>query len=356
MRSKLLGYSHGERFVHINQDNYLCGDELYLNDLQMAFRYTNSGSTFKLNPDDVLYINGYGIVQRVYDSETHNFDLLTTLHCNSNCIMCPISEHARRSNECGYHEWLKRLIHTLPSTIEHICITGGEPTLLDDKLFDLIDMLAKKTNVAAYQLLTNGRSCGNSSFCQKLVHALPNNTLYGIPLHASNMYLHDRIARVNGAFMQTTQGIRNLVKYGGHVEIRIVVSKLNIANMDGIAAYIIRYLKGIFCVTFMGIETMGNAVKNFEDVWVDYQIAAKSFENAIEMLLNGGVDVMIYNYPLCYLSERYWSLARRSITENKVMYCDECRDCAVKEACSGFFASTFRVTKPRVYPVVINDD
>ena len=156
---------------------------------------------------------------------------------------------------------------------------------------------------------------------------------------------------MEGSYEQVIQGIRNLVSNGAKVEIRVVVSKMNAGNMNQLAEFIARNLKGIYCVTFMGIETMGNAVKNYKKIWIDYSKATESFEEATEILINNGIDVMIYNYPLCCMKPRYWALARRSITPHKVRYYKECDACEVKECCSGIFNSTFSVADIRVNPV-----
>lgn len=352
MQTALIDYSFGSRFLRVTKETVQCSTNLYISELGREFAVSKIEFLQSLGIDDILYINAFGTVKRVYESESRTVDFMMTIHCNSNCVMCPVSEGARQSNEDGYHEWLLDLIDILPNDIEHICITGGEPTLIADRLFVIIEKLTQKFPYAEYQVLTNGRSCANSDFCKRIVDALPGNTLFGIPLHAGNEDLYDSIAQVKGGFTQVVQGIKNLVKNRARVEVRVVVSKMNAASMDELARFILDNLRGIRFVTFMGIETMGNAVKNYDAIWIDYASATKAFESAIDLLIAGGTDVMIYNYPLCCIKEKYWLLARRSITEHKVRYYEQCDICLVKSACSGFFQSTFNVAKPKINPVV----
>lgn len=352
MQFRLAGYSSGSRFVLVD-DNSICPDGmLFIREIGQKYTTSVPVAVLALQPNDVLYVNSLGRVSRVYESNTHAIDFMMTSHCNSNCMMCPLSEDVRKMDEHGYLEWLLDLIDILPNDIEHICITGGEPTLIGDKLFNILKRITTKFSKAEYQLLTNGRSCANSEFCKRLVCAMPENTLFGIPLHAGNRELYDEIAQTNCGFDQAVQGIKNLMHYGAHVEIRIVVSKLNANYMDELAAFIAENLASVFCVTFMGIETLGNAIKNYDRVWIDYNVAACLFENAIEFLVSNGIDVMLFNYPLCCIKEKYWLLTRRSITEKKVRYYARCEECTVKESCSGFFESTFNVAKPIAIPVV----
>lgn len=356
MQFKLNDYVYGSRLILISEESICATGEFYIPELERSFKVSNEDELFNLVPNDVVYINEYGKVQRIYENRSRSLDLMLTIHCNSNCIMCPISEGARRTNENGYYDWLLELIDVLPENIEHVCITGGEPTLIGEKLFILIDKLTKKLANAEYQFLTNGRSCANLELCKKVINHMPLYTLYGVPLHAHNYILHDKIAQVDGAFNQTVQGIKNLVQNGAHVEVRVVVSKMNATILESLAVFIAQNLQGISCVTFMGIETMGNAIKNYEKIWIDYDVATSFIEKAIDILMGNGIDVMIYNYPLCLISKKYWLLSRRSITEYKVRYYEKCNLCSVKEVCSGIFKSTFNVAKPNVKPVEIPYD
>ena len=169
MQSTINEYSYGSRFVLITKSHLSTGNELYIDELGKKLIVSSDSFISSLRENDVIYIYNYGKVARVYEAESRNIDLMLTIHCNSNCIMCPISEGSRQSEEDGYFEYLNALIDILPSNVEHICITGGEPTLLRDNLFIIIEKLARKYPFAEYQMLTNGRSCGNLSCARKLL-------------------------------------------------------------------------------------------------------------------------------------------------------------------------------------------
>ena len=61
--------------------------------------------------------------------EEREIDIFVTNKCNSNCIMCPMSEGSRRKNNPEHIEELKAYIRELPKDVEYINVTGGEPTL-----------------------------------------------------------------------------------------------------------------------------------------------------------------------------------------------------------------------------------
>ena len=358
MRSKIAGYDLGEQFYVMSREKgcWKDNDGIVLGEPSHHYRCENQSFLNAIEENDVIYIDKGGMAECIYQSKNRSLDIIATMHCNSNCVMCPIKEEARQIEEDAYLEWVKAFIAVLPDDIRYICITGGEPTLIRRELLDLFDMLMAKYRTSSFQLLTNGRSAANSDFCDELVAHIPRYTWIGIPLHAHEEKLHDRITQSAGSFRQTVKGIKNLIKHGNTIEIRVLVTKLNAQDMLDLAHFIEREMKGVACVTFMGIEAMGSAAKNIDDVWIPYSEAARCCEDAIDYLVGSGIDVMLYNFPLCTLNRKYWFLAKKSITPYKVRFYDDCQSCEVKEGCCGFFFSTLNVRRTVVRPVVdIND-
>jgi hypothetical protein len=89
----------------------------------------------------------------------------------------------------------------------------------------------------------------------------------------------------------------------------------------------------------MGMEPIGFALANREALWVDPVDYAAKLQAAVESLLDAGLRVSIYNLPLCVLPPGLWPLARRSISDWKQKYLDECNGCSARESCGGFFGS-----------------
>jgi hypothetical protein len=50
-----------------------------------------------------------------------------------------------------------------------------------------------------------------------------------------------------------------------------------------------------------------------------------------------GMNVSIYNHQLCVLDRSLWPFAKKSISDWKNMYLDECASCGVLESCGGLF-------------------
>ena len=135
------------------------------------------------------------------------------------------------------------------------------------------------------------------------------------------------------------------------VELRIVVSKLNYLNLDNIARFICKYLHKAYVVNIVGLEMCGNAAKNRAEVWIDYPEMFTYAKSAIDILYNAGIDVGIYNFPLCAVDEKYRYLCKRSISSYKIVYGDNCDNCRLRPLCGGFFKTTFLLEKPEIKPV-----
>ena len=181
-----------------------------------------------VQPGDLIYLNEKGNVSIVLKAGEKEVTLFVTNACNSNCIMCPLSEHSRR-NEYDQSHYIRLIeyIDLLPKDISFFNITGGEPTLAREYLIEMMRRLRTKYNRANFQFLTNGRSMADDHLVHKLLDNSPRNMLFAIPLHAHIDSLHDYITRADGSFSQTQRGIKNLIRAGQRVEIRIVLSKLN---------------------------------------------------------------------------------------------------------------------------------
>jgi hypothetical protein len=89
----------------------------------------------------------------------------------------------------------------------------------------------------------------------------------------------------------------------------------------------------------MGLEPMGYARKNHENIWIDPQDFGNELTNAVHFLANRGMNVSIFNLPLCVLPQSLWPFAAQSISDWKNVYLPECGQCVMKNECGGFFKS-----------------
>ena len=58
--------------------------------------------------------------------EEREIDIFVTNKCNSNCIMCPMSEGSRRKNNPEHIEELKAYIRELPKDVEYFATMSSD--------------------------------------------------------------------------------------------------------------------------------------------------------------------------------------------------------------------------------------
>lgn len=302
---------------------------------ELIFEYIDMG----LDIDDIFYVNN-GKLNLFHKGDDYHHCLFLTNQCNSNCIMCPDSEGIRRKKSNITLENLLEQIRVFPDNIKSIDITGGEPTLLKNDLYVLIEEIFSKNSDVSLMILSNGRSFASRIFTQNIKKYNDKNIKLEIPIHSFDREIHDKIAGCDGSFDQTLQGIYNLHEMEIPIGIRIVVSKLNYSHLDKIIEFIAKKLRFITYINIMGLEMMGNAFKNKNDVWIDFDYLKNPLQKAVQLCFNHGIEPQLFNYPLCLFERKYWPCYRRSITPSKIRYMEKCDTCNTKDYCGGFFNST----------------
>lgn len=299
---------------------------------------------------DVLFINDEGKGYIHFSSENDDNPLILTQKCNSNCLMCPTPEGVRKK-EIGIDiDYQIESIKYIPNDAKHLTITGGEPFLVKEKIFDLLNEIKCRLPYTECLLLTNGRALGYKPYAEKFSETAPKNTVIGIPVHGYNAETHNRITQTKDGFAQTVDGIKNLIYLGFSVEIRIVVSKLNYKYIDKISDLIVKEFSKVGSVKIMGLEMTGNANKNIDDVWIPYRTAFDYSKNAIKNLVNNGINVGLYNFPLCAVNKSFRLLCSKSITDYKIRFDEQCEECGLKANCGGVFAGSFRMARRDLIP------
>ena len=309
------------------------GKVFFLSD-NASYELDEKGKCFfsSLSDGDIVSVSERGVVDQVFSAYDSDATIFMTGNCNSNCIMCPSTDHERRRNYGDRRIVLEEFIEMLPNDLRNYVVTGGEPTMKPGLFLDIMAMLAHRFPDAEALLLTNGRSFSVSHFLDQLLQRCPPFLTVGIPLHASNEDLHDQITRASGSFGQTLQGIQNFLRRNVSVEIRVVVTKINCEDVLNLCKFIASKLQGVRRVNFISLSFI------------------KSKEG-IEVLVKNGIDVGLYNYPICSIEPGFRFLCKKSISPEKVRYAVECNDCNSKDFCGGMFASTLNSVHPVLMPI-----
>lgn len=292
-----------------------------------------------LRHGDLIRIFADGRVHVVYRQDASINALLVTEQCNSFCVMC---SQPPKTIDDSYlvDQWLET-IPLIPETCRELVITGGEPTLLGDRLLDLVRSIRSHLPNTALHILTNGRNFKDPALAQRFAELRHHDLMLGIPLYSDVASIHDFVVQADGAYDETILGICNAKSYGLRIEVRVVLHRETYARLPKLAEFIVRNLQFVDQVSLMALEVTGFARANLEALWVDPLDYQEELAMAVHTLTTGKVKVMIFNHQLCTLRPALRAFAVKSISDWKNEYMPECASCSQRSRdCGGFFSSS----------------
>lgn len=293
---------------------------------------------FHLKSGDIVVINTDGVINTQYRVDSsHNF-LLFTERCNSNCLMC--SQPPRDRDDTSYFfDIYSQMIPLIPKNCQEIGITGGEPTLLGERFFKLLESLQFHLPDTEVHCLTNGRSFSRANIAERLGALSFGRLMLGIPIYSDFSSLHNYIVQAENAFEQTVQGLYNLAKQNVRIELRVVLHKPSISRLGKLSKFIYKNLPFVEHVAFMALENQGYTPYNMDKLWIDPIEYGEDLAEAMTYLSDHGMNVSLYNSQLCVTPGSIWQFSRKSISDWKNVYLNECDKCSMRDECGGFFSS-----------------
>lgn len=296
-----------------------------------------------LDEGDIVAVYPSGLVTTLFRAQSPHNTLFTTERCNSNCLMC--SQPPKNVDDIGHYFSLnKRLLELMPDTVQELGVTGGEPTLMGPLFFELLRLAFHNLPRTQLHVLTNGRVFEDRDFVAHFQDLDTSRLVLGIPLYSDFDQSHDYVVQARGAFDQTLRGLYHLGERGIRVEIRVVVHKQTYARLPHLADYLYRNLPFVEHVALMGLEYVGYTPFNDALLWMEPSEYMAQLAEAAEFLDRGGINVSIYNQPLCLLPPTLWPYARRSISDWKQIYLPGCQGCTLLKECGGVFATSRKLS------------
>lgn len=220
--------------------------------------------------------------------------------------------------------------------IDHLYISGGEPTLNKDFL-KILKQISQNYSKDIH-LLTNGRIFSELKNCLALKNIGLKNFVVSVPFHSSNEENFDKITKVKNSMLETKKAIKNLSHFFS-VEVRIVMHKLNYSELPLLALYINREFPMVDKVLFIATDYSHNALKNKDILFVRLAEIVLYLEDAISKL-DKRYEIKVNQFPLCLLSDAFKKYAKdNTIIEGKHVFLESCKLCLNKKDCSGFWHS-----------------
>lgn len=310
-------------------------------------------NVLKIGPDldylsdgDVIRVGVDGRIRTIYRRSARAVSLLVTERCNSFCIMC--SQPPRDVNDDYLIDDYLQAIPFFDRSTPEVGITGGEPTLLGERLFALLRSLKTHLPDTAVHVLSNGRTSQDLSVAQAFASLKHPDLMLGIPVYSDIPAVHDFVVQADGAYDETMRGIINLKRCGVRVEIRVVIHRHTYKRLPQIARFITRNLQFVDHVALMGLELMGFARSNLDELWIDPVDYQAELCAATHTLSRAGIRTSIYNHQLCLLDPSLRSFSVKSISDWKNEYMPECAGCQLMNQCAGFFSSAALRRSPNI--------
>ncbi len=211
--------------------------------------------------------------------------------------------------------------------------------MLGNLYFELLQLIKTELPNTEVHCLTNGRAFAWNNIAKRLGELQFNRLMLGIPLYSDFYQVHDYIVQARDAFNQTMQGLYNLAVYDQRIEIRVVLHKQSIPRLVKLAKFIYRNLPFVEHIALMALEYQGYTPYNIQKLWIDPTEYMNELDEAANFLSARGLNVSIYNSQLCLMPQSLWKYNKKSISDWKNIYLDECGKCAMINECGGLFAS-----------------
>jgi His-Xaa-Ser system radical SAM maturase HxsC len=294
------------------------------------YDYLNEGDIIRLNPSS-------GSIRSLYRKNSPHNTLLLTEQCDHYCLMC--SQPPKDVDDSWLLQEAFELISLIPTDTEALGFSGGEPTLYRDRLIDLLLHTKRSLPNTAIDILSNGRAFKDLEFTKKYAAIKHPDMLIGIPIYSDDPVRHDYVVQSRGAFDETIKGILNLKKVNQKVEIRIVIHKQTIDRLVKTCEFIAHNLLFVDHVALMGLEITGFTRPNLAVLWIDPYEYKDILSEAVAVLNGYGMTASVYNHQLCTVNPDVLGNYRKSISDWKNEYLDECVSCKKIGECGGLFSS-----------------
>lgn len=281
---------------------------------------------------DVLLIDPRRqIAHRLIRAASPHNTFLVTEQCDQLCLMC--SQPPKQNHEDMFGHFLTAARLAPPGA--QIGLSGGEPLLHKDDLFDFIDAVFSSRDDLSFHILTNGQHFERGDLAWLRKHRA--RLLWGVPIYSDDPATHDEIVGKPGAFAQLAPNLSLLGLAGAALELRTVVLAQNAPGLPRLADFITLHLPFAATWAIMQMERIGFGRMNWTRCFFDSSTDFASLGAAIDLMRARGQGASLYNFPLCTVPPAYRGLAMRSISDWKQKYLPACASCSLRDDCAGFF-------------------
>ncbi|MFH0929198.1 MAG: radical SAM protein [Candidatus Aenigmatarchaeota archaeon] len=239
--------------------------------------------------------------RRIYPKELDSplgCQLELTHRCNLKCKQCYNMSGCSKP-DISIKRWMDVAKQLVDMNMFECVISGGEPLLLGDKLYELMDVL--HDSGMRFVLVTNGMLMD-----EKVIDKLSKYDYYWVQvsIDGSKPQIHDSIRGVKGSWKKAVNAAKLVSQSGMPLVISHVLQRENVDHIDEMieTSYVLgarRLITGKF--TFSG-----RAITNKDDIGIDEKKLKKAFSllKTRHDQYTGSMEIVTSTDPAFYLRYR----------------------------------------------------
>ena len=264
--------------------------------------------------------------------------------CNERCPFCnvPMEDYETLTpDEEAIQQELDAFIEAGDQTLT---ISGGEPTLLRQRLLRLVTR-ARQGGVAFVEVQTNATLI-DTDYAEALREAGVTSAFVSLLSHVPE--LHDELAGLEGAFEKCIGGIRALTESGIRVALNPVTARSTQHLIAEYVQFVADHLPGVTSISLSAVQPHGRARQHL-DLMPDYGTLRQYVLRAQAVAHEHGIDLLnpYCGLPLCVgwseaMSQSVEAIeAQASHTAQGLQnsgnkrHGEPCMDCGLRTRCGG---------------------
>lgn len=262
--------------------------------------------------------------------------------CNNNCVFCYLGNDDHGVISTEYHSTekvYKDLEAARLSGHNEVFFVGAEPTIRTD-FIDIVRM-AKKLGFETIGMITNGRRAADPIFAEEILNAGINR--FAVSLSGGTPETHDHLTTINGSFLETLAGIRNLAKFRNPdttgFSLHFVICRLNYTELKQIFDIVSE--NNITGLTILYATMIGNRKEKVKEISMPLpelgSIVAKEIFSELNQRGTPAPYISLQEFIPCSLppEARQWFASCDSSRETiRIPLCDTC---PYSDRCLGVF-------------------
>lgn len=286
----------------------------------------------QLHNDVIMIQPNSKLGHRLIRANSPHNTLLITEQCDQLCLMC---SQPPKTHHVDLFESFFEAVSLAPKG-STIGITGGEPLLHKERLFEFFTKTYRQRPDIQFHVLTNGQHFTNEDI-KFLSSNVSKNILWAVPIYSAEEDRHDEIVGKTGAYRRLMESFITISETTSAFELRTVLLNKNVAGLADLANFITTHIPFADFWSIMQLEPIGYGRKVWGSEFVDTSADFSPIARALNIAEARDMNAYLYNFPLCTIPSEFRRFSVRSVSDWKLKYLDFCEPCEAKKSCGGFF-------------------